>query len=274
MDPLGAVGGGCRRGPAPSPSRRHGVRGLRPDHGVHGTVGSGAVSAGDARAPAGYASPLHCRPVEADRRIDVSLCRGRQRAYRGCGRSDRARRSAGGVGTPIEYAAGFLVGWLVFQALFMKDMVGGSYRRAVGQMFFPEWLSLNGVMAGMGVVVVLGTRAGPKAPGPGPPRFGFLMSGALAAGAVVAYPLNWWLVAHRPKTWTDEPRARRAADSASCRVSEPPATPGFRRECGAAPGHLLTGGRRLSDAGDRRASANLYPGGDGGIMRETDIVSP
>ena len=73
----------------------------------------------------------------------------------------------------IEYAAGFLVGWLVFQALFMKDMVGGSYRRAVGQMFFPEWLSLNGVMAGMGVVTVLGMRAGLKAPGPGPPRFGF-----------------------------------------------------------------------------------------------------
>lgn len=98
----------------------------------------------------------------------------------------------------IEYAAGFLVGWLVFQSLFMKDMAGGSYRRAVAQMLFPEWLSMNGVMAGMGTVMVLGMR-GPAGASPGRPAFWFLMSVALAAGAVVAYPLNWWLVAHQLK---------------------------------------------------------------------------
>ncbi len=98
----------------------------------------------------------------------------------------------------IEYAAGFLVGWLVFQSLFMKDMAGGSYGRAVVQMLFPEWLSMNGVMAGMGSVMVLGMRGAATA-SPSRPTFWFLMSLALATGALVAYPLNWWLVAHQLK---------------------------------------------------------------------------
>ncbi len=34
-----------------------------------------------------------------------------------------------------EYVFGFLFGLLIFQALFMKDMLGGSYRKAVGASF-------------------------------------------------------------------------------------------------------------------------------------------
>ena len=37
----------------------------------------------------------------------------------------------------LEYVAGFLVGWLIFQALFMKEMAGGSYREAARSMFMP-----------------------------------------------------------------------------------------------------------------------------------------
>lgn len=58
-------------------------------------------------------------------------------------------------GLLVEYGAGFLAGWLVFQSLFMKDMAGGSYTKALRSLFMPEWLSMNGVMAGMAVVMVL-----------------------------------------------------------------------------------------------------------------------
>jgi hypothetical protein len=56
--------------------------------------------------------------------------------------------------TIVEYAAGFGFGLLVFQALFMRDMLGGSYLAAVKSTVLPEWLSMNGVMAGMVVVMV------------------------------------------------------------------------------------------------------------------------
>lgn len=63
----------------------------------------------------------------------------------------------------VEYGAGFLVGWLVFQSLFITDMAGGSYTKALRSMFMPVWLSMNGVMGGMAVVMVLWMRAAPSA---------------------------------------------------------------------------------------------------------------
>ena len=57
--------------------------------------------------------------------------------------------------TIVEYVAGFAFGLLVFQALFMRDMLGGSYLAAVKSTVLPEWLSMNGVMAGMVVVMVI-----------------------------------------------------------------------------------------------------------------------
>lgn len=99
----------------------------------------------------------------------------------------------------LEYVAGFLVGWLFFQAFFMKSMVGGSYRKAVQTMFMPEWLSMNGVMAGMAAVMVIGIRFDSRMALPSHAPFWFLMSLALVAGAIVAYPINWWLVSHQLK---------------------------------------------------------------------------
>lgn len=98
------------------------------------------------------------------------------------------------MGLLVEYASGFLVGWLVFQALFMKDMAGGSYGRAVRSMFMPEWLSMNGVMTGMAVVMVVWMKVRSAADTPGHGEFWLMMSAALIAGAIVAYPINWWLV--------------------------------------------------------------------------------
>ena len=43
----------------------------------------------------------------------------------------------------VEYAAGFAFGLFIFQSLFMKDMLGGSYFGAVRATFVPEWLSMN-----------------------------------------------------------------------------------------------------------------------------------
>src|SRR5260221_183187 len=49
----------------------------------------------------------------------------------------------------IEYILGFGFGWTIFQALFMRDMSGGSYPRALKKTFVAELLSMNFLMAGM-----------------------------------------------------------------------------------------------------------------------------
>jgi hypothetical protein len=49
----------------------------------------------------------------------------------------------------LEYVLGFGFGWTVFQALFMRDMVGGSYPRSLQMTFAPELLSMNYLMTGM-----------------------------------------------------------------------------------------------------------------------------
>jgi hypothetical protein len=47
------------------------------------------------------------------------------------------------VDIALEYALGFGFGWTIFQALLMRDMAGGSYRRALATTFLPEFLSTN-----------------------------------------------------------------------------------------------------------------------------------
>jgi Domain of unknown function (DUF4396) len=95
----------------------------------------------------------------------------------------------------LEYGLGFGFGWTIFQALFMRGMAGGSYRRALAATFLPEFLSMNLVMTGMMLVaslgrIVVGGRFSARTP-----EFWFVMSMALLAGFVTAYPINWWLVA-------------------------------------------------------------------------------
>ena len=57
--------------------------------------------------------------------------------------------------TIVEYVFGFAFGLLIFQVLFMRDMLGGSYRRAASSTVTVEWLSMNCVMAGMIPVMVI-----------------------------------------------------------------------------------------------------------------------
>jgi Domain of unknown function (DUF4396) len=99
----------------------------------------------------------------------------------------------------LEYALGFGFGWAIFQALFMRDMAGGSYRRALSRAFFPELLSMNCLMAGMVPVMILAMKAVPASHDPLGPEFWFVMSMALLVGFVTAYPMNWWLVSRQLK---------------------------------------------------------------------------
>lgn len=94
----------------------------------------------------------------------------------------------------VEYTAGFGFGWTIFQALFMKDMAGGSYSRSLRMTFLPELVSMNGLMAGMAAVSIPWRQAVAGAAGPGHPGFWFVYCVALTAGFAIAYPINWWLV--------------------------------------------------------------------------------
>ena len=49
----------------------------------------------------------------------------------------------------VEYAAGFISGLLIFQAMMMVGMYAGNYLMAVRKTFFAETVSMNMVMTGM-----------------------------------------------------------------------------------------------------------------------------
>ncbi|MFB7286516.1 DUF4396 domain-containing protein [Actinacidiphila glaucinigra] len=112
-----------------------------------------------------------------------------------------AKALTSGAGLPMwaevlcEYALGFLFGWTVFQALFMKSMFG-SYRRSLSKTFIAELLSMNAVMGGMTAVMVPWLSHAMAATEPTSPQLWFVMSIALCAGFIVALPMNWWLVGH------------------------------------------------------------------------------
>jgi hypothetical protein len=104
-----------------------------------------------------------------------------------------------GIDAAVEYAAGFAFGLLIFQALFMKDMLGGSYWHAVKTTWLPEWLSMNAVMAGMIPVMIILMTKNKQAMEPTSLRFWGVMSLATLVGATFAYPVNFWLVKNHLK---------------------------------------------------------------------------
>jgi hypothetical protein len=106
---------------------------------------------------------------------------------------------AGLVEVVVEYILGFAFGWTIFQALFMRDMAGGSYLRALRSTFISELLSMNLLMAGMVPTVMALKSRIPSAADPTSPRFWFVMSMGLLVGFIFAYPMNWWLVAYHLK---------------------------------------------------------------------------
>jgi ABC-type maltose transport system permease subunit len=99
----------------------------------------------------------------------------------------------------LEYVLGFGFGWTIFQALFMKDTAGGSYLRALHNTFIPELLSMNCLMAAMVPVAAIAKANVPGSESPLSAAFWFIMSMALLAGFIAAYPMNWWLVSNHLK---------------------------------------------------------------------------
>ena len=99
----------------------------------------------------------------------------------------------------LEYVLGFGFGWAFFQAFAMRDMAGGSYLVSLKMTFLPELLSMNLLMTGMVLTSSVAMMHVGGADDPTRPQFWFIMSMALIAGFVCAYPINWWLVANHMK---------------------------------------------------------------------------
>jgi FtsP/CotA-like multicopper oxidase with cupredoxin domain len=113
----------------------------------------------------------------------------------------------------VEYAAGFAFGLFIFQSLFMKDMLGGSYAGAVRRTFVPEWLSMNMMAAGMfPTMALLMMGRDMRAMEPTEPLFWAVMSLGVIIGFATAYPVNVWMVARNMKhgLMTSRPREEHA----------------------------------------------------------------
>lgn len=100
----------------------------------------------------------------------------------------------------VEYAAGFAFGLLIFQSLFMKAMMGGTYWENVRKSFMPEFLSMNLMMAAMAPVMSsLMMSRDMRAMDPTELVFWGLMSAGVIAGFAFALPVNAWMVARKLK---------------------------------------------------------------------------
>jgi hypothetical protein len=137
----------------------------------------------------------------------------------------------------LEYIMGFAFGWTIFQALFMRDMAGGSYWRALRSTFVSELLSMNLLMAGMVLTVILLRTRIPSAADPMTPRFWFVMSMGLLVGFIIAYPMNWWLVTYHLKhgMMTVRPAAAGAHGAQVSMEAAPHAAPAMVMGSGPAP---------------------------------------
>ena len=118
----------------------------------------------------------------------------------------------------VEYLSGFAFGLFIFQSLFMKSMMGGSYWENVRKSFLPEFISMNFMMAGMAPVMsFLMMGRDMRAMDPAELIFWGVMSLGVMAGFATAYPANVWLVARSLKhglmtqrPHTHKSKARRA----------------------------------------------------------------
>jgi Domain of unknown function (DUF4396)/Multicopper oxidase len=100
----------------------------------------------------------------------------------------------------VEYLAGFAFGLLIFQSLFMKSMMGGTYLQNVRKVFLPEFISMNFMMAGMAPVMsFLMMGRDMRAMVPTELLFWGVMSLGVIAGFIAAYPANVWMVARQLK---------------------------------------------------------------------------
>ncbi|MBR2119614.1 MAG: DUF4396 domain-containing protein [Afipia sp.] len=100
----------------------------------------------------------------------------------------------------VEYVAGFSFGLFIFQALFMKKMMGGTYWENVRKSFMPEFISMNAMMAGMAPIMsLLMMGRDMRAMDPLELIFWGVMSLGVMVGFATAYPFNVWMVKKKIK---------------------------------------------------------------------------
>ncbi len=150
----------------------------------------------------------------------------------------------------VEYVAGIAFGLFVIQALFMKDMMGGTYLRALRRSFVPEWLSMNMMMAGMApTMIFLMMGRDMRAMQPTEPVFWLVMSLGVVVGFAVAYPVDVWMVARNLKhgLMTVRPVRPRPPTRATSPHRLTPATPALTPVTG----HRRVAGRPCPSSPDR-----------------------
>ena len=106
---------------------------------------------------------------------------------------------ANGYDIIVEYISGFICGLFIFQSLMMMSVYNHSYLKALQKTFFAETVSMNLVMTGMVPFMVILEEVWPTAASPFAWEFWFRMSLATLAGGIVAFPINWFLVAKGEK---------------------------------------------------------------------------
>jgi manganese oxidase len=100
----------------------------------------------------------------------------------------------------VEYATGFGFGLFIFQSLFMKKMMGGTYLENVRRSFVPEFISMNMMMGGMGFLMCfLMMSRDMRAMDPLELLFWGVMSLGVIVGFTTAYPVNVWMVSQQLK---------------------------------------------------------------------------
>src|SRR5204862_5663538 len=100
----------------------------------------------------------------------------------------------------VEYLAGFSFGLFIFQSLFMKRMMGGTYWENVKMSFMPEFISMNAMMAGMAPVMsLLMMGRDMRAMDPVELIFWGVMSLGVIVGFAFAFPANVWMVMRKLK---------------------------------------------------------------------------
>jgi manganese oxidase len=100
----------------------------------------------------------------------------------------------------VEYIAGFSFGLFIFQSLFMKKMMGGTYWENVHKSFMPEFISMNAMMAGMAPTMsLLMMGRDMRAMDPLELVFWGVMSIGVMVGFSTAYPFNVWMVKKKVK---------------------------------------------------------------------------
>ncbi|UTW42694.1 DUF4396 domain-containing protein [bacterium SCSIO 12844] len=104
-----------------------------------------------------------------------------------------------GLELVIEYVLGFICGLFIFQALMMLPMYNYQYLQAVKKTLFAETVSMNFVMMGMFLIMLILTEIWPQSMNPLSLYFWFKMDMAVVVSMLTAYPINYYLVKRKLK---------------------------------------------------------------------------